>query len=212
MRSARLAVGDKPKLPPGTALQLSASIVYQFGEAPPENAGIVLALREGGNPQLLTSNTVGDLLPGRGILLTPDQPRAHQTLELEIPRSAIPIESGTEIATAELVWKGGALQTLAASPETTARVVIAPEGLDRLTVSVNGNIPVHRSNGTADVRFDVPFVVTCEQERCFSDLEADFELLGGPWLILDWSNYIPGLRTKEGDVWVRGWHLRTVEP
>lgn len=212
VHTAHLAVVGTRNLPPDTTWDVSAEIVYEPREdSEPENAGLVLGLREDGNPELITSNTVGELFPGRGVLLTAAKSQAHQSLELEVPRSAIPVESGTDVVTAELVWKGGALQTLAATPETVARVVLRPERLDEIVVSVEGNLPVDVVDGTADVRFEVPFVVTCDQERCFAGLEAQFQLLKGPWLVLDWSNYIPGMRTRMGDVWVRGWHLRAVD-
>jgi hypothetical protein len=213
IHSARLVVEGIRDLPAHTTWEISAQIVYQRGEdSVPENAGLVVGLHQDGTADLLTSNTgLGDLVPRRGILLTSARPYAHQTLQLVVPRGAIPPDYIAETGEADLVWRGGALRTLAASTETTAGVILSPEGLDQFTVPVEGTIDL--VEGTAGVGFEVPFVVACGPELCTSVMEVDFELVEGPWVVLDWSNNVPGIRTKEGDVWVQGsWHLRLLEP
>ena len=213
IHSARLIVEDTRDLPPSTTWVMSAEIVYQRGkDSVPENAGLVLGLREDETADLLTSNTPpGDLLPSRGVLLSSAHPYAHQTVELEVPRSAIPSDHIADSGEANLVWRGGALRILAASTETTGRVMVKPTGVDQVDVAVEGTVDL--VDGTGGIAFEVPFVVLCGQDLCVTDMEVDFELVEGAWLVLDWSNNVPGIRTEEGDIWVQGpWHLRLVEP
>jgi hypothetical protein len=202
IHTATLSVNTRP-LSPLTTWDVTASIVYRSGEnSTPKDSGLVVGLRRDGSSDLLTSNTAAGLLPS-GVLLTPAEPEAHQTLEMEVPRSAIPVQQGD---TAELVWKGGALRTLPASAEAKALVIVTPQGLGPVTVPVDGTGGI--VSGTSHVGFEVPLVLVCDASRCVADLQADFELQEGSWLVLDWSNDVSGVRTMEGDVWIAGWHLR----
>jgi hypothetical protein len=211
IRSARLIVEDASELPTHALWVMSATIRYQEEDEVPENAGLALGIRPVDGADLLTSNAPpGDLLPTRGILLTSAQPQAHQTLELEIPRSAIPSDHVAGSGEASLVWRGGALRILAASSDTAAHVIIKSKGANQVDIPVSGHIDLVQ--GIAGVSFEMPFVATCGPDVCLTHIEVDFELVEGPWLVLDWSNNTPGIRTAEGDIWVQGpWHLRPVE-
>jgi hypothetical protein len=122
-------------------------------------------------------------------------------------RSAIPGLDPSS-GTVELLWKGGAMQTVPASAGTVAAMTFRPVGHAPVPVSVDGTLPV--VEGRADARFQVPFRVTCDQEVCSSPLVIDYELREGDRIFIDWSNYIPGMRTEEEDEWVQGWRFRLV--
>jgi hypothetical protein len=205
IHTAHLSVDPQRLRSPEMTWDVTASIVYGAGEEEtPKGSGLVVGLRRPGSPDLLTSNTVPGVLPAHGVLLTAERPQAHQTLEMEIPRDAIPV-GAVKGDTAEVVWWGGAFRTLAASTNAAARVVLTRQGLDPVSVPVNGGAGV--VDGTSSVGFEVPFVMACDADRCAAGLQADFALLEGSWFVLDWSNTTSGVGTTEGDVWIPGWHL-----
>jgi hypothetical protein len=64
-----------------------------------------------------------------------------------------------------------------------------------------------RRRGEAFVRFELPIVVTCDVETCIADVAVTFRLTRGPWLLLRWSNFDEGLRTRAGDLRVHPWRI-----
>jgi hypothetical protein len=205
--TAQLTLSGLRALPASTMLEFYASVTFDRGkDSAPEGSALAMAVIRD-RASLITSNTIGGVFPAEGVLLTTADPETRQSLVLEMDRSAIPgLDPST--STVNLLWKGGAMQTLPASAETVAAMTFRPAGQAPVAVPVDGSLPV--VDGQADARFQVPFRVTCDQEVCSSPLQIEYELREGDWVFIDWSNYIPGMRTEEDDEWVQGWRIRLV--
>jgi hypothetical protein len=207
VNTGQLTLSGLSGLPASTMLEFYASVAFDQGsDSVPEGSALAMAIIRD-RASLITSNTLGGAFPAEGVLLTTADPQIRQSLALEMDRSAIP-GLDPSASTVELLWKGGAMQTLPASAGTVAAITFSPAGHAPVSVSIDGTLPV--VEGQADARFQVPFRVTCDQEACSSPLVIEYELHQGDWIFIDWSNYIPGMRTEEEDEWVQGWRVRLV--
>jgi hypothetical protein len=205
--TAQLTLSGLSALPASTMLEFSASVTFDRGkDSAPEGSALAMAIIRD-RASLITSNTIGGVFLAEGVLLTTADPETRQSLVLEMDRRAIP-DLDPSTSTVELLWKGGAMQTLPASAETVAAMTFRPASQTPVSVSLDGTLPV--VEGGADERFQVPFRVTCDQEVCSSPLVIEYELREGDWVFIDWSNHIPGMRTEEDDEWVQGWRIRLV--
>ena len=195
-----IAVADEEELAE-QLLYAKAEIKYAGEDSVPDFSGLILGLGEG--PDVLTSNTdetpfQSTFLPRRGVFLSSDHPETTQALELRIPREEIPIVHAQPGDSVDLVWKGGAMQVVPSDRDISGTVVMTPGKKEPLTIAI----------GLTPPEFEVPFTVECGVKLCLSTLDVSFSLEEGDWVVLDWSNYVPGLRTVEGDEWFNGWKLQ----
>jgi hypothetical protein len=187
------------EVPPEIRWSADARISYGSEDSAPEGAGIVLSVIRDGPATIAWSDD--EFLPD-GFLLTPDRPSARQRARFEVPRSSIP--GIGDAGSAELVWKGGAMGGFGADGQTAAEVILDPDAGQPVVAELT---TADRRRGEAFVRFELPIVVTCDVETCIADVAVTFRLTRGPWLLLRWSNFDEGLRTRAGDLRVHPWRI-----
>ena len=199
VRDYEIEIASGVSLPPDAEWYVTARIIFPEGTEL-GYSGLVAFERDSGN-RVITSETVGHFLPDRGVLLTSQDPDATQHLELVVDRWGIPDAEPSAQGEIPLEWQGGALKVTASQEDALAEVHIALEGRKDVLLELSH-----------DARFTVPFEVICETPECRAEARVSFELIRGDWMLLDWSNMVPGLRTVPGDEWFNGWELRRRDP